>query len=104
MTVSLTDSFFVTGHYHWQRFAESLPLNLGGLQVDDISTKITAESTKKLYQWGKNQTLSRCFSVFSVRILRGEYQIFDWRSCIMNKQPAGFMGFTLNLKNKAKFP
>ena len=25
-------------------------LNLGGLQVDDISTKITAESTKKLYQ------------------------------------------------------
>ena len=25
-------------------------LSLGGLQVDDISTKITAESTKKLYQ------------------------------------------------------
>ena len=25
-------------------------LNLGGLQVDDISAKITAESTKKLYQ------------------------------------------------------
>ena len=29
-------------------------LNLDGLQVDDISTKITAESTKKLYQWGKS--------------------------------------------------
>ena len=25
-------------------------INLGGLQVDDISTKITVESTKKLYQ------------------------------------------------------
>ena len=25
-------------------------LNLDGLQVDDISTKITAESMKKLYQ------------------------------------------------------
>ena len=25
-------------------------LNLGGMQVDDTSTKITAESTKKLYQ------------------------------------------------------
>ena len=25
-------------------------LNLGGLQVDDISAKITAESTKNLYQ------------------------------------------------------
>ena len=25
-------------------------VNLGGLQVDDISTKITSKSTKKLYQ------------------------------------------------------
>ena len=29
-------------------------LNLGGLQVDDISIKITAESTKQLYQLDKN--------------------------------------------------
>ena len=29
-------------------------LNLGGLQVDDISIKITTESTKQLYQLGKN--------------------------------------------------
>ena len=42
-------------------------------RIDDISTKITAESTKKLDQWGKNQSLSRCFLVFSVRILGGEY-------------------------------
>ena len=74
-------------------------LNLGGLQIDDISTKITAESTKKLYQWGKNQAVSRCFS--------GEYQLFfDCRSC-MNKQllSSEFMSLALNLKNKvAKFP
>ena len=44
--------------------------------VDDLSTKITAGSTKELYQWGKNQPLSRCFSVFSVRISGGEYQLF----------------------------
>ena len=30
--------------------SDSDRLNLGGLQVDDISTKITTESTKKLYQ------------------------------------------------------
>ena len=74
------------------------------MEVDDIS-KITAESVKKLYQWGKNQTLSRYFSVFSVRILGKEYQLFfDCRSC-MKQAAAGFMSFTLNLKNKvAKFP
>ena len=44
--------------------------------VDDLSTKITAGSTKELYQWGENQPLSRCFSVFSVRISGGEYQLF----------------------------
>ena len=83
------------------------PLNLDGLPVDDISTKIMAESTQKLYQCGKNQALSKCFSVFSVRILGGEYQLlFNCRSC-MNKQllSSEFMSFTLNLKNKvAKFP
>ena len=29
-------------------------LNFAGLQVDDISIKITAEITNKLYQWGKS--------------------------------------------------
>ena len=62
----------------------------GGLQEDDISTKITAESTKKFFQLGKNEALSWCFLVFSVRILGGEYQL-----------AAKFMSFTLNLK---KFP
>ena len=59
-------------------------LNLGGLQVEDISsTKITAESTNKFYQWGKNQALSRYFSVFLLRILGGGYLLFfDCRWCI----------------------
>ena len=34
--------------------SDSDRLNLGGLQVHDISTKITTENTKKLYQWGKS--------------------------------------------------
>ena len=51
--------------------------------LDDISTKIMAESTKKLYQWGKNQALSRYLLVFSMRILGGEYQLFfDYWSCM----------------------
>ena len=51
-------------------------LNLGGLQVDDISTTITVESKKKVYQWGKNHALSRW----------GEHWLFfDCRSG-MNKQ------------------
>ena len=74
--------------------------------VDDILTKITAESAKKLYQWGDSQALSRCFSVFSVRIWGGGYQLFfDCRSCMYHQQLLGLMSFTLNLKNKiAKFP
>ena len=56
------------------------------ISVDDVSTKITAESTKELCQSGKNQALGRCFLLFPVRILGGEYQLFfDFRSCMNNQ-------------------
>ena len=47
-------------------------LNLGELQVDDISAKIRyGRKYKEIYTNQVNQALSRCFPVFSVRIVRG---------------------------------